>query len=161
MDGYVMGASIRRRSILTCLATPGRVPLRPARFACPAAALPHPAHFMSGFGFKRLWRFQLQDRLMGEPRLVVTCPHLLVIPRLATAPLVSPRSTSACLASQCYRLSCSFIPGHALHEMCVTKSDRHRSIGQQPGTKSARGPADTPRVNRALCSSIGSRACFA
>ena len=32
---------------------------------------------------------------------------------------------------------------------------RRRYTGQQPGTKSTRGPADKPRVNCSLCSSIG------
>ena len=36
-----------------------------------------------------------------------------------------------------------------------TKTNRYRSIGQQPGTKSGHRPADKPRVNRSLCSSIG------
>ena len=35
-----------------------------------------------------------------------------------------------------------------------TKTKKRRSIGQQPGTKSARGPADKPLDNRWLCSPI-------
>ena len=36
-----------------------------------------------------------------------------------------------------------------------SKTIRRRYIGQQPRTKSARGPADKPLVNRWLCSPIG------
>ena len=39
-------------------------------------------------------------------------------------------------------------PGHALHEKGLQRQKRRRSTGQQPGTTSARGPADKPRINR-------------
>ena len=41
-----------------------------------------------------------------------------------------------------------FIPGHALHEKGLQRQGRRRSTGQQPRRKSARGPADKPRMNR-------------
>ena len=39
------------------------------------------------------------------------------------------------------------IPGHALHDG-FKGTNRHRHTGQQPGTKSARGPGAKPRMNR-------------
>ena len=49
----------------------------------------------------------------------------------------------------------NLIPGYALRGKRFTKTNRRRSTGQQPGTKSARGPAAKPRVKRGLCSSTG------
>ena len=48
------------------------------------------------------------------------------------------------------------VPGHALHEKGLQRQlRRRRYIGQQPGMKSGRRPADKPWVNRGFCSSIG------
>ena len=49
----------------------------------------------------------------------------------------------------------SMIPEYALHEKGLHATKRRRSTGQQPGTKSARGPSDEPLVSRSLCSPIG------
>ena len=40
------------------------------------------------------------------------------------------------------------VPGYALHEKKVTKRNRRRYTGQQPGGKSASRPADKPVINR-------------
>ena len=53
-----------------------------------------------------------------------------------------------------HRYWCSPIPGHALHEKVVAKTNRHPSTCQQPGTKSERRPADNPLINRS------SHVCF-
>ena len=45
------------------------------------------------------------------------------------------------------RRAWTFILRHALHDKGL-QSQRRRSTGQQPGTNSARGPADNPLINR-------------
>ena len=51
----------------------------------------------------------------------------------------------------CYpRRASHLIHGHALHEKGL-----QRQLGQQPGTKSARGPVDKSRVNCWFCSPVG------
>ena len=78
-----------------------------------------------------------------------------------------------------FALSCLLFGCTALYYVCCVMYIRHvfpdmpcmkkvykdkkelRSTDQQPRTKSARGPADRPVVNRSLCFSIGSRTCLA
>ena len=47
----------------------------------------------------------------------------------------------------------SRFPGYVLHYF-FTRTTKRRYIGQQPGKKSGRRPADKPLVNRGFCSSI-------
>ena len=69
--------------------------------------------------------------------LLLPCP-LLPVPGGNLSNLDAGTSLSVSGASWCH------FPGHALHE----KGLQGRSIGQQPGTKSGRRPADKPVINR-------------
>ena len=59
-----------------------------------------------------------------------------------------------------FKVCCFFNPCKHFSRTCLarkgfTGTNRRRSIGQRPGTKSGRRPADKLRVDRSLCSSIG------
>ena len=82
------------------------------------------------------------NRPVGVLSGVPSCPAWL---RPAAPPCAVPRRPTHGMSGFWTR---QVVPGHALHEKGFTKTNKRRSIGQQPGTKSGRRPADKPRINR-------------